>query len=199
MEFPSRENDSLVELTSDANDMFEELQDIPVTEQPPPPPPEVQEIRGAEIIEVTDEIEEELNVIFDTEFDENLAIEEAVPQAEAEIEAEEEDVDEVYLIVEDAATPVGGYDAFYAFVKDKLRYPRSALKSNVQGKVYVNFIIDQQGNITNLKVARGIGSGCDEEAVRVMKIAPKWNPARQRGKAVRQSIVIPIHFKIASL
>lgn len=198
MEFPSSNNNSLIELTSDQNDMFEEIQDIPVTEQPPPPPPETQEIRGAEIIEVDEEIEEEIKVIFDTEFDENLVIEETVPQAEAEVEIEEEETDEVYLIVEEAAVPVGGYDKFYEFIGKELRYPKKAIVSAVEGKVYVNFIVDKEGNLTNFKVARGIGAGCDEEAIRVLKLAPNWQPAKQRGLKVKQSIIIPIHFKLAN-
>ncbi len=200
MEFPSTPNDSLVELTSENQDVFEEMQDVPVTEQPPPPPPEQQEIRGAEIIEVDDAVEiEELNITFDTEFDEEMAVEENLPTEAEGIEIEEEEEEEVYLIVEEPAVPEGGYEAFYAYVQDELKYPSRALKSSVQGKVYINFIVDKNGNITELKIARGIGSGCDEEAIRVLKNAPKWVPAKQRGRNVKQSIVIPIHFKINDL
>ncbi len=202
MEFPSRPNDSLVVLTSENRDLLDEMQDVPITEQPPPPPPDLREIRGAEIIVVQDNelIEEEIKVIFDTEFAEDLAIAAPMPGAPVEIateEEEEEATDEIYTIVEEPAMPQGGYETFYAFVQQELHYPARALHARIQGKVFVGFVIDKNGKITDVKAVRGIGGGCDEEAVRVVQQAPAWIPARQRGMKVRQHIVLPIHFKLA--
>ena len=71
-----------------------------------------------------------------------------------------------------------------------------AIETGIHGTVYVNFVVEPDGSISNISVGRGIGGGCDEEAVRVVKMMPKWKPGRQRGKAVRVSFNLPIHFKL---
>ncbi len=75
----------------------------------------------------------------------------------------------------------GGDDARIAFLVQNIKYPEQAKKNGIQGKVFVTFVIETDGSITNVKVLRGIGGGCDEEAARVIKLMPKWNPGiRQR-------------------
>jgi len=66
----------------------------------------------------------------------------------------------------------------------------------IEGKVFVQFIVDKAGNITNVTAVKGIGAGCDEEAVRVIKGSPKWKPGKQRGKAVKVRMILPITFKL---
>ena len=66
----------------------------------------------------------------------------------------------------------------------------------IEGKVFLQFIVDKQGNLTQIIVAKGIGGGCDEEALRVISLAPKWRPGKQRGKPVSVIRIIPIHFKL---
>lgn len=171
-------------------DDFEDLLDIPPTEQPPPPPPKIQQ---PEIIEVPDEeeIEEEIEVDLDVEITEEEVIEEI-----AFDEPEEEVADEIFTIVEESATPDGGMSAFYKYVQKKMKYPSQARRMGIEGRVFVEFIVDKDGTLTSVKAIKGIGAGCDEEAVRVIKSHPKWSPGKQRGKAVKQKIVLPITFQL---
>lgn len=172
-------------------DDFEDLMEIPPTEQPPPPPPKIQQ---PEIIEVPDEeeIEEEIEVDLDVEITEDEVIEDIIVE-----EAPEEEVaEEIFQIVEDPAMPPGGYAAFYEFVQKKMKYPAQARRMGIEGKVYVQFVVDTDGSLTDVKAVKGIGAGCDEEAVRVIKLAPKWSPPKQRGKPVKQRIILPITFKL---
>lgn len=184
-------DDSGVVDLGQVNDDFEDLMEIPPTEQPPPPPPKIQQ---PEIIEVPDEeeIEEEIEVDLDVEITEDEVIEDII----IEEAPEEEEVQEIFTIVEDPAMPQGGYQAFYDFVAKKLKYPAQARRMGIEGKVYVEFIVDRDGSLTNVRSIKGIGAGCDEEAVRVIQSAPKWSPPKQRGQPVKQKIVLPITFKL---
>lgn len=110
-------------------------------------------------------------------------------------EATKKDGD-VFLVVEDPAEPVGGYPAFYQYIANNLKYPEQARKMGVEGKVFVQFVLDEQGNITEVKTVKGIGAGCDAEAIRVISESPQWKPAMQRGKKVKQRIIIPIVFDL---
>lgn len=170
---------------------FEEILDIPVTIQEPPPPSKVV---PPEIVEVPDEeeIEQEIEVNLDIEVTEETVIEEVV-FAEAPIE---EATDEIFDIVEEQATPVGGMNAFFNYFADNLAYPALAKKTGVEGKVYLQFVVDRYGEIDQVTVLKGIGYGCDQEAVRVMKAAPKWNPAKQRGRPVSSRVTLPLNFKL---
>ena len=91
---------------------------------------------------------------------------------------------------------VGGMDAFYKYLTDNLRYPEQAKADNIQGRVLIRFVVMNDGSIVNVEVARGIGGGCDEEAVRVVKAMPKWKPAVSDGNAVNVQYALPITFKL---
>lgn len=80
------------------------------------------------------------------------------------------------------------------FITKNLKYPEQAVKNGVQGKVFVSFVVENDGSLTDVQVLRGIGSGCDEEAVRVVKAMPKWQPAMKDGKAVAMQFYIPFSF-----
>ena len=170
----------------------EEILEVPPTEQLPPPPPKIQQ---PQIIEVPDEkkIEEEIEINMDTEVTEETKVEEIKI---APVEEEKEDPNQIFLVVEETAAPIGGMPAFYEFVSKKLKYPAQARRMGVEGKVFVEFVIERDGSITDVKAIKGIGAGCDEEAVRVLQTAPKWKPGKQRGKPVRQRMVLPIAFKL---
>jgi len=180
----------LVEL-GQVRDDFEEMLEIPPTEQPPPPPPKIQQ---PEIIEVPDEeeIEEEIEVDLDVEITEDEAIEEII----TEEAPEEEDVDQVFTIVEQQAEFKGGMKKFLEYVGKKMKYPNMAMRIGVEGKVFVQFVVERDGTITNVQAIRGIGAGCDEEAMKVIRESPKWNPGKQRGRAVRVKVIIPITFRL---
>lgn len=190
-EFPEFEEQELVDLGTLEVEVEEQIE-IPPTQQKPPPPPKV---TLPEIVEVPDEeeIEEEIEVELDVEIDEETVIEEVIEAEEVE---EEEPVDKVFTIVEDQATPEGGMKAFYKYIGKNLEYPRKAKRMGVQGKVFLEFIVDRDGSITNVKVLRGIGAGCDEEALRILQESPKWTPAKQRGRPVRQKMTFPINFRL---
>ena len=172
-------------------DDFEEMLDIPPTEQPPPPPPKIQQ---PEIIEVPDEeeIEDEIEVNLDVEITEESAIEQIV----FEEPVEEEVADEVFTIVEQQPVYPGGMRAFYQFVQKKLKYPSQARRMGIEGRVFVQFVVDKKGNITEVVAVKGIGAGCDAEAERVIKSSPKWKAGKQRGKAVKVRMILPITFKL---
>lgn len=91
----------------------------------------------------------------------------------------------------------GGLHAFGSFLSSNLRYPNEARDANVQGRVFIQFVVEKDGSLVDTKVIRGIGSGCDEEALRVINKSPKWNPGTQRGKPVRVSYTVPIFFQLA--
>ncbi|NMM48665.1 energy transducer TonB [Marinigracilibium pacificum] len=173
------------------NEIMEETIDIPITEQPPPPPPKIQQ---PEIIEVPDEeeIEEEIEVDLDVEIDEETVIEEV----QFEAEPVEEEVEQVFTIVEESAGFPGGMDAWYTFLKDNLKYPSQARRMGIEGRVYVEFIVSKTGQLSDIRVVKGIGGGCDEEAVRVLKQSPRWQPGKQRGRPVIQKMTFPIMFKL---
>ena len=181
---------SQVNLSAQAED-FEDLMDIPQTQQPPPPPPKKVQ---PEIIEVPDEeeIEEEIEIDLDVEMTEETVIEEVV----FEEAPEEEEVEEIFTIVEDQPAPNGGMAAFYQFVQKNLKYPAQARRMGIEGKVFVQFVVDKDGSLTEVQAVKGIGAGCDEEAVRVIQGAPKWKPGKQRGRSVKVRMILPITFKL---
>ena len=174
-------------------DDFEDIMEIPPTEQPPPPPPKIQ---LPEIIEVPDEeeIEEEIEVELDVEVTEETVIEDIV----FEEAPEEEEVEEVFTIVEDQPEFPGGMAAFYKFVGDNMDYPSQARRMGIEGRVYVQFVVDKDGSVTEVTAVKGIGAGCDEEAERVLRTAPKFKPGKQRGRAVKVRMVLPIIFKLSN-
>lgn len=191
MAFEWKQYDQKVDLLAGKNtNTFEELLEVPLTEQlPPPAAPMVQQPK---IVEVPDE--EEIKIDMKANFDiEAPRIE--MPIASVGIEAPEE-VEEIFTIVEESAGPVGGMTSFYKYLVDNMRYPAQARRLGVEGKVALSFVVDKTGAISDVKVLKGIGSGCDEEAVRVMKNAPNWNPGKQRGKPVKQRCIIPLNFKL---
>jgi periplasmic protein TonB len=109
---------------------------------------------------------------------------------------EEEVAEEIFTIVEDQPQPKGGMAAFYEYVGKNLKYPAQARRMGIEGKVFVEFVVDKDGTITDVKAIKGIGAGCDEEAIRVIQLAPKWSPGKQRGRPVKVRMILPITFKL---
>ena len=105
--------------------------------------------------------------------------------------------DTVYQIVEQMPQYTGGEEAMMKYVSENIKYPQAAKDKNIAGRVFVSFVVEKDGSVNEVKVMRGIGGGCDEEAVRVIKGMPKWKPGIQKGKPVRVSYQIPINFKLA--
>jgi protein TonB len=194
-EWKSYDDDSLVEFVAAMNDQYEEVIEIPPTEQPPPPPPKIVQ---PEIIAVADEIEiDDLEISLDIEIKESTVIETREFTAPALEEPEEEEVDEIFVVVEQFPEPEGGMTAFYQYIQENMDYPSRARTLNVQGKVFVQFVVFPDGSVREIEAIKGIGAGCDEEAVRVIKESPiQWAPGKQRGKPVKVRMVLPITFKL---
>ena len=191
-EWKSFEKTSTLEIAGNADD-FEELIDIPVTEQPPPPP--VKKLQQPNIIEVeTEEVIEEIELDFDIEITEETVVEEFDSEGLEAFEMEEEEADEIFTIVEVRPEPVGGMAAFMKYVAENIEYPNKALRAKIQGKVFVQFVVNSDGSLVDFKVVKGIGGGCDEEAIRVLSGAPNWKPGKQRGKPVRVRMMAPVFF-----
>ena len=165
--------------------------DIPISKQTPPPPPKATEVY--KIVEVENTLEVEKAVVnIDIEATESTELQEvAVTIAE---EVEEEVSDEIFIVVEESPEPVGGQRAFLEYLAANIRYPKAAARLNISGRVFVQFVVEKDGSLTDIKVVKGIGAGCDEEAIRVLSEAPKWNPGKQRGMPVRVSKLVPILF-----
>uniref|UniRef100_UPI0040488C8C TonB family protein n=1 Tax=Algoriphagus sp. TaxID=1872435 RepID=UPI0040488C8C len=193
-EYKSFDDSGLKDLGSVA-DNFEELLDVPITQQPPPPPPPPP-MEQPVIEEIPDEveIEEKIEVNFDVDVKETTVIEEV---AIKEVVIEEEKADQIFDVVETQPNPPGGMSGWNKYLSNNLKYPTQARRMGVEGTVIVVFVINTDGSIQDVEVLRGIGGGCDEEAVKVVTNAPKWEPGNQRGKPVRTRMRLPIRFKLS--
>lgn len=158
------------------------------TPPPPPPPPEV--TTELEVVDDDKEIENEVEI--NAESKEEAAVEVYIaPVVEAE---EEEPETTIFQVVEEQPGYPGGDEARLRYLSENIDYPVIARESGIQGTIFLTFVVERDGSITDVKVLRGIGGGCDEEAVRVVKNMPKWNPGKQRGKEVRVQFQMPIKF-----
>ena len=108
------------------------------------------------------------------------------------------DTSQVFTLVEDEAEFPGGIEAMMKFLSVNIKYPQGAKEEKITGKVIITFVVEKDGSINEIKILRDIGYGCAEEAKRVVKLMPKWKPAKQRGKAVRQQFVLPVIFNLST-
>jgi protein TonB len=104
--------------------------------------------------------------------------------------------EEVFVVVEEQAEFPGGLDSMYAYIQKNLKYPEKAKAEGIEGRVFVQFVIEKDGSISNILIKRAIGGGCEEAAVEMIKNMPKWKPGKQRGKPVRFQFVLPIKFEL---
>jgi protein TonB len=101
----------------------------------------------------------------------------------------------VHITAEVMPLPEGGYEGFYKLLSKKMKYPSKAQRNHTQGKVYVEFTVDRSGAVSNMKILKGLGDGCDEEAMRVLALV-KWSPGKQRGVPVKVRMVQTIEFRL---
>ncbi len=106
--------------------------------------------------------------------------------------------DSVYDKVDVSPEYPGGMNEMIKFISSNIVYPESAKKANIKGVVYVSFIVEKDGSISNIKILRGIGGGCDEETIRVMKLMPKWTPGKKGEKPVRVKFALPVKFELGN-
>lgn len=112
------------------------------------------------------------------------------------VSVEGEEVEPIFFIVEKMPQFPGGDIEMRRFIADNIKYPEEAKAQKIQGKVFVQFVIDKNGDVVSPKIARGIDPILDKEAIRVIQSLPKWEPGTQRGEAVNVSFTVPIDFKI---
>ncbi|HLF34394.1 MAG TPA: TonB family protein [Cyclobacteriaceae bacterium] len=180
-----------LDLSNDEN-IFEALPDIPNIVMPEPPAPK---ISMPEIREVIDEVEViNETFILDNAFTEDLSIG-PVPVIDIP-PISDEPADVIHIKSEEDPEPYGGLSSFYQYIKNNLKYPKVARQLHIQGRVTLRFVVEKDGSLTDIQVVKGIGSGCDEEAIRVISSAPKWKPGKQRGRPVRVYMSIPIVFRL---
>ena len=118
------------------------------------------------------------------------------PAAEKAAVAEPETTDQIFDQVEVSPEFAGGMEAMYQYLAENIQYPEQAKTDGVEGRVMVGFVVEKDGSITDAEVLRGIGGGCDEEALRVVNAMPNWTPGMQNGEAVRTKFTLPIVFKL---
>ncbi len=174
-----------------ASDVPEEI--IPITKQEKPPPPPEPPQTTTELNIVENEVEVEDDIIIDVEADQDTEVEEWTPVVMEEEEVQEE---KIFIVVEDQPSFPGGEKARMKYLANNIEYPQLARESGIQGTVYVTFVVEKDGSVTDVRVLRGIGGGCDEEAIEVVKNMPKWKPGKQRGKPVRVQFNMPIRFTL---
>ena len=184
---------------------------VPPPPPPPPPPPELPKVDTKKFlppeIKPDEEVKEEEPPPKQEELKESKIADETVKGDPNAVEAvidetpkKEEPVEikpveeEVFTVVEQNAEFPGGQGAMGKFLQKNLRYPPPAQRANVSGKVFLSFVVDRNGEISDVSVLKGLGFGCDEEAIRVVKSMPKWNPGKQSGRSVKSKFNLPISF-----
>lgn len=169
---------------------------IPITQQmmkPPPPPPPAP--RLTDLLEIVED---------DTEIDDNLEIQDVEADIENKAQTnydydgeygdEDSGESDIFIVAEDMPEFPG--KDLQGWLKKNVKYPMIAQENNISGKVFVKFVIEKDGSITDVQILRSVEASLDKEAVRVVKAMPKWKPGKQRGKPVRVSYTIPINFQL---
>ncbi|MBQ3636116.1 MAG: energy transducer TonB [Bacteroidales bacterium] len=187
--------DQTVRLFDEAQtvDVIDELPPItmPVEQQTPPPPPPPPAV---ELITIVDDDEELPN---DFEFLSTEATQEDAVIEYQTIDVVEPDDDEpvdIFIAAEQMPEFPGGTGALMRYIAQSIKYPPMAIDNGIQGKVFVKFVVEADGSVSNVEVARPYDPSLDKEAVRVVKSMPKWSPGKQRGRPVRVAYTMPINF-----
>ncbi len=184
-------------------DMDKPKEEAPPPPPPPPPPPAAleQKVKFVAPVVTTEEVVEDADIfnqddLAQTTTNEAVSVDEvAVVEVKEEV-IEVEETKPVFTIVEEMPSFPGGDAERNKFLAANIQYPQQATENGIQGTVYVSFVVDSKGNVTDVKILRGIGGGCDEEALRVVRMMPKWHPGKQNGKNVRVLFNMPIYFKL---
>ena len=169
----------------------EEMVEITKQEEQKPQPVEMPK-QTTQLEIVQDDVEVE-DIEINAEVEQNEVIEEYVAPEVVDEEVVEQ---EIFKIVEEMPSFPGGEAKLMEYVGKNIKYPQIARETGIQGRVFVNFVVEPDGSVSNVTVLRGIGGGCDEEAMRVVKNMPKWKPGKQRGKAVRVQYMLAVNFRL---
>ena len=182
----------------DDNSVITEIEDlIPITFETPPPPPAAPKIPvlSDQIDIVDDDIEIDDNMFLKLEDDPGSGVE-IMDYIEVIDEVVEEEEIPFMLVEEKPTFQKGDANQFSKWVNQRLVYPEIAKENGVQGRVTLQFTLDKDGSLTKVKVVRGVDPSLDKEAVRVVSMSPKWEPGRQRDRAVPVTYTFPVIFKL---
>ena len=170
---------------------------VPITQVTPPPPPEAPKIPvlSDQIDIVEDDIKVDDNFM-SLEDDANLGVEIMDYVEEVKEEVVEEEAFPFQLVEEKPSFNGGDANEFSKWVNSKLQYPEIAKENGVQGRVTLQFTVNPDGSVSNVKVLRGVDSSLDKEAVRVVSMSPKWKPGKQRDRAVKVTYTFPVIFQL---
>ena len=176
----------------------------PPSPPPPPPPPVMETIKFTVPVVVEEKIDEipppqekltETHVAEETHEGDPDAL--VVADTKNEV-IEDNTVYDLVAIQEQPGFP-GGDGELFKFLQKNIQFPQVEKENGIQGKVFITFVVDKDGSVVNVEVYKGLkgGPGCDKEALRVVKMMPKWSPGKQNGKSVKVRYILPIHFKLA--
>ncbi|WP_302436261.1 energy transducer TonB [Bacteroides intestinalis] len=176
--------------------VFEQDMEIPLTRQPeltPPPPPQVTPINDVLTIIDNDATAEETNFASSEETGEDVVIKHIPVTVDEEVVVE----DDIFVVVEENPQfPNGGTAGLLQYLGKNIKYPTIPQENGTQGRVTVQFVVNKDGSIVDVKVIRGVDPYLDKEAVRVISTMPKWIPGKQRGVPVRCKFTVPVTFKL---
>ncbi|MDD7010817.1 MAG: energy transducer TonB [Candidatus Cryptobacteroides sp.] len=194
-EYRSKEKKEAVLAAENTEIIEEEI--VPITQENTPPPPEIAKVPV--LSDIIDIVEDDITVednILNLEDDANLGVEvmDYVSEVEEEV-VEEESIP--FALVEKKPSFMGGdANTFSAWVNQHLEYPEVARENGVSGRVMLQFTVNPNGSVTDVKVLRGVDPALDKEAVRVISSSPKWEPGRQRDRAVKVTYTFPVVFQL---
>ncbi|WP_338158608.1 TonB family protein [uncultured Phocaeicola sp.] len=175
--------------------IFEEEM-VPITEQvepkQAPPPPEAPKVE--EVLQIAENDADVQETTIQSSEDDNQAVE--IKYVAPVVEEEEPEEAEIFMVVEEMPEFPGGMAECLKFLGKNIKYPTIAQENGVQGRVIVQFVVNQDGSIVDPVVVRSVDPYLDKEALRVIKTMPKWKPGKQRGKAVRVKYTVPVTFKL---
>lgn len=189
-------NSSLGDLSM-GDEFEEEMINTFREKEPPPPPPEPEQPPEKKVIEELTVVENDEEDVSDLDIDSEVDEDTKVDVDMSGFEEEEEEVEPIsFAVVEDKPEFPGGQAALLKHIATHTEYPEIAKENGIQGRVYIQFVIDKNGKVTNVSIARGIDPNLDKEAKRVVRNLPAWKPGKQRGKPVPVTYVVPINFKL---
>ncbi|MGP1621720.1 MAG: energy transducer TonB [Candidatus Cryptobacteroides sp.] len=171
---------------------------VPITQETPPPPPEAPKIPvlSDQIDIVDDEIKVDDNMFVNLEDDSNMGVEIMDYISEVQDESIEEEAIPFQLVEEKPSFQGGDANTFSKWIGQNMVYPEIAKENGVQGRVTLQFTVNADGTVSNIKVLRGVDSALDKEAVRVVSMSPRWKPGKQRDRAVKVTYTFPVIFQL---
>lgn len=187
-----------VAVLEDTNVEVEVEEMVPITQETPPPPPETAKIPvlSDQIDIVDDEITVDDDMFMNLEDDANMGVEIMDYVENVQEEVVEEEAIPFQLVEEKPSFNGGDANKFSEWVNSRLVYPEIAKENGVSGRVTLQFTVEADGSVSNVKVLRGVDSSLDKEAVRVVSSSPKWKPGKQRDRAVKVSYTFPVVFQL---